>query len=144
MSAPAAVRTRIGKYEIGKTLGEGTFAKVKYGKHVETGVGVAIKIIDKDKILKHKMVEQVHPSAQMLVVSLALFSPWVLCVPFFLLSHMPRRKSVQVCLISTLSSVSTYGVLDRFGMANLSQPFFSSIPVINQWYKLYMCIEMSG
>jgi hypothetical protein len=29
-------------------------------------------------------------------------------------------------------------------MANLSQPFFSSIPVINQWYKLYMCIEMSG
>ncbi|KAH9564135.1 hypothetical protein CY35_04G008500 [Sphagnum magellanicum] len=59
MSAPAAVRTRIGKYEIGKTLGEGTFAKVKYGKHVETGVGVAIKIIDKDKILKHKMVEQI-------------------------------------------------------------------------------------
>ncbi|CAM6071811.1 unnamed protein product [Sphagnum tenellum] len=59
MSAPAAVRTRIGKYEIGKTLGEGTFAKVKYGKHVETGVDVAIKIIDKDKILKHKMVEQI-------------------------------------------------------------------------------------
>jgi serine/threonine protein kinase len=59
MSAPAAVRTRIGKYEIGKTLGEGTFAKVKYGKHVETGVSVAIKIIDKDKILKHKMVEQI-------------------------------------------------------------------------------------
>jgi hypothetical protein len=47
---------------------------------VETGVGVAIKIIDKDKILKHKMVEQVHSSSQMLVVSLALFSPWVLCV----------------------------------------------------------------
>lgn len=59
MSTHHAVRTQIGKYEIGKTLGEGTFAKVKYAKHVDTGASVAIKIIDKEKILKHKMVEQV-------------------------------------------------------------------------------------
>jgi serine/threonine protein kinase len=59
MSTPHTVRTQIGKYEIGKTLGEGTFAKVKYAKHVDTGASVAIKIIDKEKILKHKMVEQV-------------------------------------------------------------------------------------
>jgi len=59
MSTPHAVRTQIGKYEIGKTLGEGTFAKVKYAKHVDTGASVAIKIIDKEKILKHKMVEQI-------------------------------------------------------------------------------------
>ncbi|KAH9546925.1 hypothetical protein CY35_11G006700 [Sphagnum magellanicum] len=52
-------RTRIGNYEIGKTLGEGTFAKVKYGRHVDTGASFAIKIIDKDKILKHKMVQQI-------------------------------------------------------------------------------------
>lgn len=94
MSAPAAVRTRIGKYEIGKTLGEGTFAKVKYGKHVETGVDVAIKIIDKDKILKHKMVEQVHPFAQMLVVSLAL-SPRGCCV-YRVLSPVPHAKE-KIC-----------------------------------------------
>lgn len=54
-----SVRTRVGKYELGKTLGEGTFAKVKFAKHVETGVSVAIKVLDKEKILKHKMVEQV-------------------------------------------------------------------------------------
>jgi serine/threonine protein kinase len=54
------LRTRIGNYEIGKTLGEGTFAKVKYGRHVDTGASFAIKIIDKDKILKHKMVQQVQ------------------------------------------------------------------------------------
>ncbi len=53
-------RTRIGNYEIGKTLGEGTFAKVKYGRHVDTGASFAIKIIDKDKILKHKMIQQVQ------------------------------------------------------------------------------------
>ena len=52
-------RLRVGKYELGKTLGEGTFAKVKIAKNVETGENVAIKVLDKDKILKHKMVEQV-------------------------------------------------------------------------------------
>jgi 5'-AMP-activated protein kinase catalytic alpha subunit len=52
-------RTRVGKYEIGKLLGEGTFAKVKLAKNKETGESVAIKIIDKEKILKHTMLEQV-------------------------------------------------------------------------------------
>ncbi len=53
------VPSRVGKYELGDTLGEGTFAKVKHGKNKETGEIVAIKIIDKEKILKHKMVDQV-------------------------------------------------------------------------------------
>ncbi|XP_042412218.1 CBL-interacting protein kinase 23-like isoform X2 [Zingiber officinale] len=52
-------RTRLGKYELGRTLGEGTFAKVKFAKDVETGESVAIKIFDKDKILRHKMVGQI-------------------------------------------------------------------------------------
>lgn len=56
---PGNLRMRVGKYELGKTLGEGTFAKVKIARHVETGESVAIKVLDKDKILKHKMVEQV-------------------------------------------------------------------------------------
>ncbi|XP_042480635.1 CBL-interacting serine/threonine-protein kinase 9-like isoform X2 [Macadamia integrifolia] len=54
-----ATRTRVGKYEIGKTIGEGSFAKVKYAKDVETGDSVAIKILDKDHVLRHKMVEQI-------------------------------------------------------------------------------------
>lgn len=58
MTTPS-VRTRVGKYELGKTLGEGTFAKVKFAKHTETGAAVAIKVLDKEKILKHKMVEQI-------------------------------------------------------------------------------------
>lgn len=52
-------RTRVGKYELGRTLGEGTFAKVKFAKNVETGENFAIKILDKDKLLKHKMIGQV-------------------------------------------------------------------------------------
>lgn len=52
-------RTRVGKYELGKTLGEGSFAKVKFATNVQTGETVAIKILDKDKVLRHKMVELV-------------------------------------------------------------------------------------
>eukprot|EP00249_Psilotum_nudum_P012732 c23949_g1_i1 orf=481-1800(+) len=54
-----SVRTRVGDYELGRTLGEGTFAKVKFAKNTRTGESVAIKVLDKEKILKHKMVEQI-------------------------------------------------------------------------------------
>lgn len=54
-----ATRVRVGKYEIGKTLGEGSFAKVKFAKNVETGESVAIKVLDRDQVLRHKMVEQI-------------------------------------------------------------------------------------
>ncbi|KAG6466191.1 hypothetical protein ZIOFF_076014 [Zingiber officinale] len=54
-----ATRTRVGKYELGRTLGEGSFAKVKYARNVQTGDSVAIKILDKQHVLRHKMVEQI-------------------------------------------------------------------------------------
>ncbi|KAJ0399437.1 hypothetical protein P43SY_005376 [Pythium insidiosum] len=64
---------KVGKYEIGKTLGEGTFGKVKYavntetGERVaikyavntETGERVAIKVLDKEKIQKQNMGAQI-------------------------------------------------------------------------------------
>ena len=52
-------RTRVGKYELGRTLGEGNFAKVKFARNTETDDNVAIKILDKEKVLKHKMISQV-------------------------------------------------------------------------------------
>ncbi|KAJ8436897.1 hypothetical protein Cgig2_017322 [Carnegiea gigantea] len=52
-------RTRVGKYELGKTLGEGNFAKVKFATNVDTGDAVAIKILNRDHVLRHKMVEQI-------------------------------------------------------------------------------------
>lgn len=42
-------KKRVGNYLIGKSIGEGAFAKVKEGLHVITGEKVAIKIIDKTK-----------------------------------------------------------------------------------------------
>eukprot|EP00755_Sulcionema_specki_P023585 Sspe_Gene.79267::Locus_49687_Transcript_2_3_Confidence_0.500_Length_711::g.79267::m.79267 len=49
---------RIGKYELGKTLGTGTFSKVKHGMDTETGTAYAIKIIDKAQLQKEHMEEQ--------------------------------------------------------------------------------------
>lgn len=50
---------KAGKYEVGRTIGEGTFAKVKFAQNTETGESVAMKILDRSTIIKHKMVEQI-------------------------------------------------------------------------------------
>ncbi|XP_068654012.1 CBL-interacting protein kinase 23-like isoform X1 [Aristolochia californica] len=59
MSAVRTSRTQVGRYELGRTLGEGAFAKVKFARNLETEENVAIKIIDKEKVLKHKMIGQI-------------------------------------------------------------------------------------
>uniref|UniRef100_A0A1D1YW05 non-specific serine/threonine protein kinase n=2 Tax=Anthurium amnicola TaxID=1678845 RepID=A0A1D1YW05_9ARAE len=53
------VLRRVGKYEVGRTIGEGTFAKVKFAQNTETGESVAMKVLDRSTIIKHKMVDQI-------------------------------------------------------------------------------------
>ncbi|KAJ4839235.1 CBL-interacting serine/threonine-protein kinase 24 [Turnera subulata] len=53
------VKRKVGKYEVGRTVGEGTFAKVKFARNTETGAAVAMKILAKSTILKHRMVDQI-------------------------------------------------------------------------------------
>jgi len=53
-------RTRtIGHYALSKTIGEGTFGKVKLSTHTLTGEKVAVKILEKDKITDVNDVERV-------------------------------------------------------------------------------------
>jgi 5'-AMP-activated protein kinase catalytic alpha subunit len=47
------------RYEVGKLLGQGTFAKVYHARNIETSQSVAIKVIDKDKIFKVGLMEQI-------------------------------------------------------------------------------------
>ena len=49
----------IGNYIIGKTLGKGTFGKVKLAHQILTGEKVAIKILEKDRIIDVADVERV-------------------------------------------------------------------------------------
>ncbi|KAF8391691.1 hypothetical protein HHK36_024000 [Tetracentron sinense] len=50
---------RVGKYEFGRVLGEGSFGKVHLARDVETGEKRAIKVFHKDRVVKDKMTEQI-------------------------------------------------------------------------------------
>ncbi|XAR60804.1 Non-specific serine/threonine protein kinase [Bertholletia excelsa] len=47
------------RYELGRLLGQGTFAKVHYARSLVTGHSVAIKVIDKEKILRVGLIDHV-------------------------------------------------------------------------------------
>ncbi|XP_017645815.1 CBL-interacting serine/threonine-protein kinase 24 isoform X1 [Gossypium arboreum] len=49
----------VGKYEVGRTIGQGTFAKVKFARNSVSGESVALKVLPKATILKHRMVDQI-------------------------------------------------------------------------------------
>mmetsp|Transcript_64297 Transcript_64297/g.119493 ORF Transcript_64297/g.119493 Transcript_64297/m.119493 type:complete len:821 (-) Transcript_64297:133-2595(-) len=62
MPASTQVRPRaksIGHYVLGKTIGEGTFGKVKLGTHILTGERVAVKVLEKERIQEVADVERV-------------------------------------------------------------------------------------
>ncbi|KAK3004489.1 hypothetical protein RJ639_018752 [Escallonia herrerae] len=46
------------RYDFGRLLGQGNFAKVYYGRNLKSGQSVAIKVIDKEKILKVGLINQ--------------------------------------------------------------------------------------
>ncbi|RDX84263.1 CBL-interacting serine/threonine-protein kinase 10, partial [Mucuna pruriens] len=48
------------RYELGRLLGQGTFGKVYYARSTITNQSVAIKMIDKDKIMRTGQVEQIR------------------------------------------------------------------------------------
>ncbi|MBA0569666.1 hypothetical protein Golob_003382 [Gossypium lobatum] len=49
----------LGRYEVGKLLGHGTFAKVYHARNVKSDDSVAIKVIDKEKILKSGLIAHI-------------------------------------------------------------------------------------
>ena len=57
---------RIGQYSIKKTLGEGSFGKVKLAVHRVTGQEVALKIISRKKLISRDMAGRVEREIQYL------------------------------------------------------------------------------
>lgn len=87
MSEPKAKRW-VGKYEVGRTIGEPTFAKLRFAQDSETREPVALMILDKEKVLKHKMAEQV-----------ILFLNWL---PVFLCWLLKTRFSDRSILMQVI------------------------------------------
>lgn len=56
----------IGHYILGKSLGQGTFGKVKLGTHVLTGEKVAVKVLEKSRIKERKDIERISREIKIL------------------------------------------------------------------------------
>jgi serine/threonine protein kinase len=80
---------------IGRSLGQGTFGKVRLGTHLITGEKVAIKILEKDKIKDQSDVERVtreihilkivrHPNVIQLY-EVSILDPC--CYPLYSIDH---------------------------------------------------------
>lgn len=59
---------KIGQYILGKTIGEGTFGKVKIGLHILTKARVAVKILEKCKIVDAADYERVSREIHILKI----------------------------------------------------------------------------
>ena len=77
------VTRKVGKYEVGRTIGEGTFAKVKFAHNTETGENVAMKVMAKSTILKHRMVDQVTNFSCFMNLDLFYFHILYACIYLF-------------------------------------------------------------
>ncbi|XP_027329993.1 CBL-interacting serine/threonine-protein kinase 1-like isoform X2 [Abrus precatorius] len=51
---------RLGKYELGRTLGEGNFGKVKFARNTDSGQPFAVKIIEKNRIIDLNITNQIE------------------------------------------------------------------------------------
>lgn len=65
-SLPTTMKRRLGQYEIIKTLGEGSFGKVKLATHKVSGQKVALKIIARGKLITRDMAGRIEREIQYL------------------------------------------------------------------------------
>uniref|UniRef100_A0A175YQL3 non-specific serine/threonine protein kinase n=1 Tax=Daucus carota subsp. sativus TaxID=79200 RepID=A0A175YQL3_DAUCS len=50
---------QVGKYELGRTLGEGNFGKVKFARSLDSGHSFAVKILEKTRIVDQRIIDQI-------------------------------------------------------------------------------------
>ncbi|XP_025098809.1 hormonally up-regulated neu tumor-associated kinase homolog A-like isoform X2 [Pomacea canaliculata] len=102
---------RVGTYLLGRTLGEGSFAKVKEALHLPTGEKVAVKVIDKKRaktdpyVRKNlrregRLLQQVrHPNVVQLLEVLETEHSYYLvterCAGGDLMEHIARHKRLE-------------------------------------------------
>lgn len=112
---------RLGRYELGRTLGEGNFGKVKFAQDLDSGLPFAVKILEKNRIIHLKITDQVFPSFILLfyfffffkkktttTILLILFSfSWFLSLGCLFTSYglcLPAACCLQIMIIISIDS----------------------------------------
>ena len=145
----------IGHYFLGKTIGEGTFGKVKLGTHSLTGEKVAVKILEKERIGDAADVERVareihilklirHPNIIQLFEIIETPKQLYLIMEFasggevfdYIVTHS-RIKEKEACrffqqIISGVEYISRLGVVHRdLKPENLLLNYDKSIKIVD-------------
>ena len=61
-------KIKLGEYEMDRTLGSGSFGRVKLAKHKKDGKFVAIKILKKGELIKLKQVDHISNEIKILTM----------------------------------------------------------------------------
>ena len=60
VSRGGGARGLLGAYELGRTLGEGNFGKVKQARHRGSGAQFAVKILDRARVVSQRVDDQIR------------------------------------------------------------------------------------
>jgi 5'-AMP-activated protein kinase catalytic alpha subunit len=60
MVSRGGARGLLGAYELGRTLGEGNFGKVKQARHRGSGAQFAVKILDRARVVSQRVDDQIR------------------------------------------------------------------------------------
>ncbi|BBH05464.1 CBL-interacting protein kinase 3 [Prunus dulcis] len=121
------IKRRVGKYEVGRTIGEGTFAKVKFARNSDTGEPVALKIIDKEKVLKHKMAEQIKRE----IATMKLIKH----------PNVVRLFEERILLELSFYLTKFYGIGINLKVQNCNDWYLSSGDVMGSKTKIFIVME---
>lgn len=121
---------RLGKYEIGKTLGEGNFGKVKFARHVDSGLPFAVKVLDKSKINHLKINDQIKRE----IATLKLLKH-----PNVVRLHEVLASKTKICMVleyvnggELFDKIARYGKLAEAKGRKLFQQLIDSVSYCHQ------------
>ena len=127
----------IGKYKLGRTIGEGTFAKVKLGVDSTSGKYVAVKSIDKHMVMECNLKSQAKIPISFSVFFFLLLPPTFIKVvkskAFFFLFQVQRE-------IRTMKLLHHPNIVRIHEVCFRVSEFFPSCRKIMSFLFLSLCV----
>lgn len=134
--------TKVGNYKLGKTLGIGSFCKVKLATHEPTGQKVAIKILNRKKLKKQDMQDKVRTEIHIL----RLFThPHIIRIHEVIDTPTDIYVVLEACLHGELFDyIVSRGKLDENEARALFQQIISGIDYCHNSGVVHRSVERAG